>query len=288
MDLLIETLERLKTLYSQTSLSPGKLTRVGLMPKWTAVIGTEGQCGITLNYTEHQHIFGEPIVDTEQLHSFIGADLFEVAEYYTKSHSLMERSVGASTVSALSQPLLTQESLKKRGYQVPDTEISFPNLLVPDDIAVLVGYGGRSLELVPGTCREFHVTDISPRKDFHTLIIDSEIYYVPTNTFIHSEKDNAEVISAATAVQITGATLVNGTLADLLKYASKARIVYVWGPSASIIPDVLFENGVNYLETYYLSDPHVFEEDVLNNKWDLKNVLSKTQKALIITRQAKL
>jgi uncharacterized protein len=288
MDLLIETLERLKYLYTKTGLSAGKLTRVGLMPKWTAVIGTDRQCGITLNFTEHQHIFGKPFVDTERLRSFIGADLFKVAEYYTKSSGLLERSVGASTVSALSQPLLTPESLEQRGYHILDDKTGFPGLLIPDDIAVMVGYGGRALDLVPGKCREFHVTDIRPRKDFHTLIIDSDIYYVPTNMIIHPAEDNAEVISRATAVLITGATLVNGTLEDLLKSASRARLVYVWGPSASVIPDVLFERGVKYLETYYISDPRAFELDLLNNKWDLKSVLPKSQKTLIITGKVKL
>ena len=288
MDLLVETLDRLEILHQENSLPPAALSRVGLMPKWTAVIGTEEQCGITLNFTEHQHIFGKPHVDIDLLRSFIGRDLFTVARYYTKSTSLQERSIGASVVSALSQPLLTQASLASRGYKVLDTSLNFAGLLAPDDIAAMVGYGGYALNQVPGKCREFHVTDIRPKQDFQTVIIDSGIRNVPDNIIIHDAEENPAVLSAATAVLITGSTLVNGTLKDLLKYTGKARLVGVWGPSASVIPDVLFEKGVNYLETYHMSNPAAFEADVLNNQWDLKNVLPKTQKTLIITGQVNL
>ncbi len=287
MDLLVETLARLEILHKENDLPWAVLSRVGLMPKWTAVIGTEGQSGITLNFTEHPHVFGEPRVDIDRLQSFIGIDLFTVAKHYAKSTSLQERSIGASVVSALSQPLLTKESLVNRGYDVLDNSTNFADLVEIDDIVAMVGYGGYALNKVPEKCREFHVTDIRPKQDFQTAIIDSEIRYVPDNIIVHTAEENPSVLSSATAILITGASLVNGTLGNLLKHTGKARLVGVWGPSASVIPDILFERGVNYLETYQMSDPDAFEADVLNNNWDLKNILPKTQKALVIAKQVK-
>lgn len=284
MDILTETLKRLKELYKAERLEPGTLSRAALMPKWNAVIGTRGQCGITMNFTDCQPAFGKPQVDTDRLRKFIGAGLFKVAAAYIKSSSLQERSIGVSALSALSQPLITTEMLKNRGFKVLGGNISFTSLLKADDIAAAVGYGGKLGEMAD-RCRELHVTDIRPREMFQTVMIDTDIYYTPRRIFVHEEKENRRVLGQATAVLITGSSLVNGTFEKLVSYARKARLICVWGPSAGIIPDVLFERGVHYVDTVQISSPEAFEQGVMNNEWDLKCVLPHTQQKLTVARR---
>jgi uncharacterized protein (DUF4213/DUF364 family) len=284
LDLVKETLNRLKTLYEEENLAPGILRKAALMPKWNAVIGSRGQCGISMNFTDCAQAFGKPVIDLKKLQSFIGASLFDVASVYIQSDSWQERSVGVSAMSALSQPLITPDSLRKRGFHVSDKPIRFSSLLKSDDIAAVVGYGGE-LELISDKCKELHITDLRPREAFQTILIDSEIRFTPRRFFVHSEEENAGVLSKATAVLISGASLVNGTIGELLSYVNKPRVVSVWGPSAAMIPDVLFEQGVHFIESCRIADPQAFENSVIKNKWDLKTYLSNEQIMQTISRE---
>jgi uncharacterized protein (DUF4213/DUF364 family) len=290
MDILEETLERLKTLYKTEQISPGVLTRAALMPKWNAVIGTNGQCGISMNFTDCQQAFGKPQVDIARLQKFVGANLFDLASAYVRSKSWQEKSIGVSAISALSQPLITAEAITKRGFRVleeappPDSLLQFGALLQPDDVAVIVGYGGKIEQLV-GKCREIHVTDIRPREAFQTLLVDQQVSFTTPQVLIHGETDNRKVIPQASAVLISGSSLVNGTIDELLGYAQKARVVRLWGPSASVIPDVLFDRGLNFLDTVRVSSPEAFARSIMQNQWDLKMFLPNEQKKLVVTRR---
>jgi uncharacterized protein (DUF4213/DUF364 family) len=64
---------------------------------------------------------------------------------------------------------------------------------------------------------------------------------------------------------MTGSTIVNGTIDELLGYAAHARSVGLYGPSASIIPDVLFEEGVDFVLSHRVQDPQRFIEALMND-----------------------
>ncbi len=57
------------------------------------------------------------------------------------------------------------------------------------------------------------------------------------------------MIGNADACFITGSSLVNGTLEQLLSFASESTYVVVQGQSASVIPQALFNRGVNMVQT---------------------------------------
>ena len=71
-----------------------------------------------------------------------------------------------------------------------------------------------------------------------SLSKDERKYYVP------SERAG-EVIPLCDTVVITGATVANGTIAELLSYAHSAARVIVTGPTASFLPDALFKRHVD-------------------------------------------
>lgn len=282
--ILRETLSRLWDLYGAESLYPGKLLRVGLKPGWNAVIGSDGQCGMAMSFTGWEAVFGKPRLDLDKLKSFVGRDLFAVAEEYLVSDSWQERAIGVAALSALSQPLLTPSSLAARGFDVLGDEADFASQLRPNDVAVVIGYGGGVKRLLE-KCREIHVTDMRPREAFQTVVIGDGVYYSPAGVYVHSDKENASVLRLATAVSITGSTLVNGTLEELLSHVVHARLVAMYGPSVSIIPDVLFEYGVHLVQTYRISDRASFESGVLNDL-NMEAVIHGTQQPLAVVRRS--
>jgi uncharacterized protein (DUF4213/DUF364 family) len=273
-NVLEDTLSRLNVLYRQKNLVPGEFLRAGVKGGWNAIIGTCGQCGMAMNFTNDESAFGVPNLDIPKIQSFIGKSLFDLATMITSS-SWQERAIGIAAMSALSQPLLTRESLAARGFIVEDGGRDFASLLRPDDIAAVVGYGGGVSRLL-GKCRELHVTDMRSRGAFQTLLIDHEVKWCPGGVFIHSEKENKGVLSNATIVSITGSSLVNGTFEELLSYTAKARLVVMYGASVGFIPDVLFERGVDYIHSHRLTDPEGFEAGLIN-ELNMERVLQTTQ-----------
>jgi len=61
--------------------------------------------------------------------------------------------------------------------------------------------------------------------------------------FVPAEKA-ADVLPACDTAIITGASIANRTIDELLKYTKPGARVIVTGPTASILPDVFFENNV--------------------------------------------
>jgi len=63
------------------------------------------------------------------------------------------------------------------------------------------------------------------------------------------------VLSACDTVIITGASMANRTIDELLGYTRPGARVIVTGPTASILPDVLFEHNVSAVSGVCVTDP---------------------------------
>lgn len=72
-------------------------------------------------------------------------------------------------------------------------------------------------------------------------------YYVPANEYLR-------VLPQSDIVLITGLTLVNNTLDDLLANIKPGAQVSVLGTSIGFIPDVIFKNKVNIVGTMKITD----------------------------------
>ncbi|NSW94408.1 MAG: DUF364 domain-containing protein [Bacteroidales bacterium] len=75
-----------------------------------------------------------------------------------------------------------------------------------------------------------------------------EKFYVPAEEF-------KKIIPESDIVIITGMTLVNDTIDDLLAYVSRGSKVIVTGPSGSIIPDLLFKYNVSIIGATRITNP---------------------------------
>lgn len=81
-----------------------------------------------------------------------------------------------------------------------------------------------------------------------TLKPDEMRFYVPA--------DKArEVLPTCDTVIITGASMTNGTIDELLSFTTPVANVIVTGPTASMLPDVLFANDVSAVSGVYVTEP---------------------------------
>lgn len=247
----------------------------GLNPGWNAVIGTHGCCGVAMSFQENNPLYGteETHQDLEYLKTCTGTSLFGVAAANLSEAPLSRRSIALAALNALSQPFVTDDMLVSKGYQVG---LEVKELIRSDDYMVIVGYGGL-VKSYAGRCGELHVTDQRPPETFRTTIVGRDIRYGPAGITVHSAEENKEVLQEADVAIITGSTLVNGTFEDVAGYAKNARIRALYGSSAQLIPDVLFENGINIAMSVAISDPVRFEYDMLNAP-DMETALRKHQR----------
>jgi len=267
--------QKLLSEYRRLNLPDVRVKKFGLNPGWNAVIGTNGCSGVAMSFQDNN-----PLYDNEQtgidpvfLQSYVDRSLFKVARETIGDQCLSRRSIGLATLNALSQPLVTNEVLQEKGYKVG---IEVKDLVRSDDNLVIVGYGGL-VKSYAGRCRELHVTDQRPVKAFRTTIIGETITYGPAGITVHPADENKEVLADADVAIITGSTLVNGTFEEVVSYAKNARIRALYGSSAQLLPDVLFENGINIAMSVAISDPLKFEFDVMNAP-DMETALRKHQR----------
>lgn len=84
----------------------------------------------------------------------------------------------------------------------------------------------------------------------NALTPEQKQYYVPADNF-------REILPLSDIVIITGQTLVNRTIDDLLSAVSPSSKVVVTGPSGNILPDVLFENKVSLIGAIKITRPEL-------------------------------
>ncbi len=109
------------------------------------------------------------------------------------------------------------------------------------------------------------MTDIRPRETFETVIIDNHIAHGPSDIIVHSAIENEQVLKIADVVIITASTLVNNTFEDLLKFTGNARLVGLYGPGASLIPDEFFDRNIDFITSFHITDPVRFSDDMIND-----------------------
>ena len=74
------------------------------------------------------------------------------------------------------------------------------------------------------------------------------------NHFIPADQAE-EIISAADVLIVTGVTLINHTLENILEAARPDAEIAVIGPTASLLPDALFKRGVRVVGGVWVKRP---------------------------------
>ena len=148
------------------------------------------------------------------------------------SDNILKKTLGIAALNALSA--LLWERFPPTEYSIEYGQDAFDRI-DPEKFkkAVVVGALVPMLKkLLKAEC-DFRVLE----QDARTLKPQELAHYAPA-------KDAARYVPDADLLVITGVTILNDTLPDLLTMAKPGAEILVTGPTASMIPDALFDAGV--------------------------------------------
>lgn len=154
-------------------------------------------------------------------------DLFE-----TSQKSKITDTLKVAVLNAVSTKIIAKGKYKVIENADP---IDLLDLSQPKTITI-VGAFHSYIEKLSGSDNRLFVLEMNE----HALGEEHKKFYVPA-----TEYNN--VIPVSDVLIITGLTLVNNTIDDLLLSVPENCRVAVTGPSGSIIPDVLFQHGVHII-----------------------------------------
>lgn len=162
-----------------------------------------------------------------------------VLKYIEDVHSKnpLKRTLGIATLNALSALCWEQQKASERNYEINMGEDAFDKVDVTQfKKVVVIGALVPMLKKLTQAKADYKVLEMDAR----TLKGKELEHYAPAT-------DASLYIPDADLIVITGVTILNNTLSDLLKMAKKGAEIIVTGPTASMLPDALFNKGVTIL-----------------------------------------
>ncbi len=160
----------------------------------------------------------------------------------TEKQSNIVGTLKIATLNAISSNLLPSS-----GYKVFEDKDPVDLLdLTKTNSIVMVGAFQSYIRKIAATENRLQVLEMNP----DSLPHEFSHFYVPAN-------DYKKIIPDAEIVIITGITLVNNTLDGLLNSITAGTQVIVTGPSANILPEVLFNHNVDIIGATRITHPEM-------------------------------
>ena len=246
MDIIKDTIKELENRGINGTLLNVVITRFA---PWTLSYvryddGTIG-CGCACNEAERWGI-PEDVAFIEELLNLYVYDVLDKLE--SLENGVFINSLRTSITSALSYRLMNgRNELEKEGYEVEVFHASTTALLdhsrfvQPLDKVAMVGFPSWAIHLYAGVKNEVHVTELIDLKLLSVIDFDEE----NSNVKLFSADEGKDVLSDADVVYITGETIVNETINEILDFSKNARVRIIYGPSSAFYPKVLFERGID-------------------------------------------
>jgi uncharacterized protein (DUF4213/DUF364 family) len=155
----------------------------------------------------------------------------------------LKAAVGVATLNAVSRCLWEKKGFS--GCKIIEGKDAFDFLdFSGAKRVVLVGAFAPYVRRLMAVNADLAVVEKNP----HALRDEAAKYFCP-------EEDAPKVLAHADVVILTGATIVNHTVENLLSFIRKGSQVAVVGPTASMVPDVFFRRGVKLMGGIRITDP---------------------------------
>ncbi|MBN2488441.1 MAG: hypothetical protein JXA98_05375 [Methanosarcinaceae archaeon] len=151
------------------------------------------------------------------------------------SDNMLDAAVGVAVINAVSQMAF---ELRPEKYIFSSVDVL--DFIRSDDKVSMVGY---FKPLIPRILKKTGNFLVVEKKE----VFDESVRIVP-------EDMSPTVLPGSDIIIISGSTLVNKTIDDLLKYKGNARDVVLLGPTASMVPKPLFEKGVTAVMGVRIND----------------------------------
>jgi uncharacterized protein (DUF4213/DUF364 family) len=237
--ILEETFTLLKSLYGER-FNDITIEKVNAGIFMTLVKLSTGFCGISITdidnkegcYQSRDKYFGP--FSPGQVHGQKIADLFLQSE----GNKLLDV-IKLAVMNAVSAEIITHSKYKIIENADP---VDLIDLTTPKKV-VIVGAFQSYIKRFAERQHQLSVLELNKK----ALAPDQYQYFIPASNAKATMK-NADIIV------ITGSTLANNTLDALLANAPSSATVIVVGPSSSLIPDILFNKGVNIIGATQIID----------------------------------
>lgn len=222
--------------------------------RWFMVSDTNDRLSMSLRVGKEKNL-----VEFEKiLKSLIGRPADECVYELIKQSDPELRIIAASLCNLLSKSFNSVDRLKDRG--IIRTEGRIFDYDVKDKKVGIIGYGLYN-EVFLGKCKEFHAFDFRDSKGILNYRIGNETKVYPENIYWHlgdNALEHKDVLESLDIVVMTGCTIVNNTYQDILKTCKNAKIRGIYGPSAELCPEYLFDLGYNYIFSASVRDKEAF------------------------------
>lgn len=159
------------------------------------------------------------------------------------SDNILKKTLGIATLNALSASCW--ELMPNKPYTLELGEDAFDNIIIqPEKKTVVVGALIPMIRRLIAAKAQFHILELDPT----TLKANEMQYYVAA--------DRAqEIVPQADLLVITGTTMINDTLPELLSLAKPGAQIVITGPTVSMLPDAFWERGVTSLGGIIVTKP---------------------------------
>ena len=161
---------------------------------------------------------------------------------------ILESEKNSSVISSIKTAVLSaisSEIINSGNYHIVDScdPVDLADLS-PVKTITIVGAFQSYIRKISGTGNKLYVLEMNE----NALPPEQKEYFVPS-------QDYRSVLPESDIVIITGQTLVNGTIDDLLEEISPEAQVILTGPSGNILPDILFQNKISIIGAIRITDP---------------------------------
>uniref|UniRef100_UPI000B021DEC DUF364 domain-containing protein n=1 Tax=Clostridium sp. NkU-1 TaxID=1095009 RepID=UPI000B021DEC len=157
--------------------------------------------------------------------------------------NILRKTLAIATLNALSAACWQSGAAK--GYQLQTGVDAFDDVQIPED--------GKSV--VVGALVPILKKLIAAEADFKVLEMDNRTLKGKELEHYAHPEDASMYIPEADLLVITGVTVLNDTLPDLLNMIKPGARVIVTGPTASMLPDAFFQRGVTTMGGVLVTKP---------------------------------
>jgi len=158
------------------------------------------------------------------------------------SDNPLKRTMGIAVLNALSTVCWREK--RPESYEIKIGVDALDELTIPEEgFVVVVGALVPAIKALKQRGKPFGILELDPL----TLKEDELEFFVPIERA-------SETIPKADYLIITGTTLINDTLEELLRLKKADARVVVLGPTASMLPEAFFRRGVDVLGGIMVTD----------------------------------
>lgn len=231
--ILEKTVALVKHIYQVNGINPPKVTNVviGLGYTGVEVSGYSKKPSLGLASTLSSVINSTDCSKINFAGNLTNRKLSELLEWSYLSPSL-KKIIGIATLNAVSQHILR---LQNKYSNLKEDLIKYLEINQDTKITII------------GLMKPF-IRKIS-KKTMHITLVEDRIIVPPEFSKFEFHSDIEELMEEDISTDIlfcTGTSLINNTIEKILElFRGKARKIIIMGPSVGLLPDILFEYGVD-------------------------------------------